>query len=181
MSRLFSVIAQLSNEDIMIAWSKKEKHAIHYVKNTLHNSPFVQIHSFDGSLQDIYDAPFDVDKETILDSEIIKDYGVYLTKLEWEILDNDFDMYLLQLEESVKIFQDLYPILNPGNQRALKNIFSDISKSNENNALYRNYIRHHDFINHDGDYEKILERLHIQQAYTQMRNTDRTLKDIIGK
>ena len=171
----------ISFERIIIAWSKKEKYIDKYIKYTLNNCKYINISNIDidlSEINEIENCPFDTQLNKFTNDEIVKEFGFYLTKLEWDIIENEFEEYLYNLSVSFETVISIKNILSDKGKNYLKNIFKEFEQIKKKD-FFKNYIINHPTLFNNN---KIEERIRSRNFFLEQKELDKEYKrNILGR
>lgn len=179
MPTIYIASVELFETNLILAWSKKEKHIQRFVKESLNNSDMITISkaSFEN-LGEIFDCPFDLDMKSIEEDQIEKHSKHYLTTLEWEIVDREFEQFLYTLKERMGVFSVVQDALSEKGSSALRIAMGEIAQLDPD-ELYQAFLDHHKFCHNVGKVEDIMERLVIRRSFQESKEMDREYRQIV--
>ena len=180
MSSIYIASINISEQNLILGWSKKEKNIRKFVEESLHNSDLIIISkaSFDN-IGELFDCPFNIDIKSIENDQIKKYSKRYLPLIEWEILNKEFDQFIYNMKERFSDLNIIQDALSEKGYSALQIVKQEIAQA-EIRKLYISFLNHHRFFNNSGSIKDILERVMERKSFQESKDMDDEYRRIMG-
>ena len=179
MPTIYIASVELFEKNMILGWSKKEKHIQRFVQDSLHDSDSVVISkaTFEN-LGELFECPFDLDMKGIEQDRIERHSKHYLTSLEWDIIDKEFEQFMYTLMERMGVLSIVQGALSEKGSSALRIAMGEIA-SLDPDELYQTFLDHHKFCHNVGSIEDIMERLVSRRSFQESKQMDEEYRRIV--